>query len=132
MSLPIPLSPDFSPSSSKMTTPVNQGLINYSLYLQQESDIAVALYRNVVQALARGEEFPIPEYTLECLRRSAWDSINQWRLSQIALVASIFDPELKEVIAASCERVQALDDKTMALLGAYHAGYLEARNAQRL
>lgn len=111
---------------------MNQGLVNYSLRLQQESDIAVMLYRNTVQALARGEEFPIPEYTLQCLRQAAWDSINLWRLSQIALVASVFDPELKEVIAASCERVQELDDKTMALLGAYHAGYLEARNAQRL
>jgi hypothetical protein len=108
---------------------INQGLVEYASYLLTESSIAVNAYREFIRAIAiNGERYPIPEFTLTCMRDAAQHSINSYRLAQIALIAHTYDPEIQSVLAKSCERTSSVEDETMDILSVYHDRCLEILN----
>lgn len=130
MSLRTPLSLGLSHSSStKKASPVNQGLLNYATHLQAESDFAISAYREFLHAIfVYGERYPIPEFTLQCMRDAAWQSINDCRLAQIALVMNVVDPEIRIALALSCQNTSASEDATMYALSLFHDRCLEILN----
>jgi hypothetical protein len=132
MSSPTPLSPSFSLSSqTKAVVSMNQWLLDYTTHLQAESEIAIAVYRSFIHALAvEGERYAIPEFTLHCMRQAAEKSVTNYRLSQIALLNTISDPETRLLVAQSCEKTSRAEDAILALLALYHEECLEALNGR--
>lgn len=103
--------------------------MEYASYLLSESSIAINVYREFIRAIAvNGERYPIPEFTLNCMRDAAQHSINSYRLAQIALVANVYDPQIQSILAQSCERTSSVEDETMNVLSLFHNRCLEILN----
>lgn len=104
--------------------------MEYSAFLASEATFFVSAYKAFISDKIGGEVYPIPEFTLACLRAEAEKAVTAYRLSQIALLGTVYNPWTRIELAHSCERTQKSEQKIFDILTHFHLKCLEELDDQ--